>query len=475
MIFKMNWKPFMVVLILLGGVIPMNSQKVISIQNGSFEKDTPRKGGNKIYRVIEGWHDCGFTGETPPDIHRLGEKYFDVNKKASDGKNFLGLVTRPNDTYEGISQRLSVTLKSNKCYRLTIDLAHSEEYNSPTKTSQNRDVNHNGPIKLQVWGAITYCGKQQLLAESLVIDHEDWKQYVFTLKPQIPYNFLTIQSYYKQPVLLPYAGNVLVDNISGIEEIDCEETVLPVVRIFKPVRNETKVKSDHFQLKAEIRNVKKKSDIRLTINRVAIPFRFDSGTRVLTAKVSLKAGRNNVVVQGVNAAGAAEDDVTVIREQDALVSTDPINSNPSLPDKIPDAYDAPTTSGSIYIPNLMPELQDAQVGQKIRLKTLSFGVDSDEIRAQDYPLLDELVAYMKAFPKVSIEVAGHTNNRCEETFCNQLSKSRASAVVDYLRLKGISATRMEAKGYGKKQPVASNRTSSGRATNQRVEIKILSS
>jgi OOP family OmpA-OmpF porin len=42
--------------------------------------------------------------------------------------------------------------------------------------------------------------------------------------------------------------------------------------------------------------------------------------------------------------------------------------------------------------------------------------------------------------------------------------------MDYLIMRGISADRMVAKGYGKDRPVTSNSTAEGRATNRRVEI-----
>jgi len=46
-------------------------------------------------------------------------------------------------------------------------------------------------------------------------------------------------------------------------------------------------------------------------------------------------------------------------------------------------------------------------------------------------------------------------------------------VADYLVSKGITASRVSYKGYGKENPIASNRTKEGRAKNQRVEIKVL--
>ena len=72
-----------------------------------------------------------------------------------------------------------------------------------------------------------------------------------------------------------------------------------------------------------------------------------------------------------------------------------------------------------------------------------------------------------------IEISGHTDNVSGESFNLELSKKRAKAVVDYLNLQRISIDRLETKGYGFRQPIASNETEEGRAKNRRVEFKIL--
>lgn len=53
-----------------------------------------------------------------------------------------------------------------------------------------------------------------------------------------------------------------------------------------------------------------------------------------------------------------------------------------------------------------------------------------------------------------------------------LSQQRAEAVVAFLTAKGISASRMTAKGYGSSKPVAPNTTDDGRQQNRRTEFEI---
>ena len=54
----------------------------------------------------------------------------------------------------------------------------------------------------------------------------------------------------------------------------------------------------------------------------------------------------------------------------------------------------------------------------------------------------------------------------------QLSEKRANAVRDFLIKEGVDANRMTAVGYGDTRPVASNKTSKGRAQNRRVEFVV---
>lgn len=111
-------------------------------------------------------------------------------------------------------------------------------------------------------------------------------------------------------------------------------------------------------------------------------------------------------------------------------------------------------------------------GKVIKLRRLVFEMDQSEINADSHDELDEIANYLMANPDYKVEIRGHTNNRCDDEFCNKLSKERAQSVADYLEAYGVPAEKLEAIGYGKTQPIASNRYSAGRKKNQRVEIKL---
>ena len=113
-------------------------------------------------------------------------------------------------------------------------------------------------------------------------------------------------------------------------------------------------------------------------------------------------------------------------------------------------------------------------GQTIRIDKLYFEADSTNITEESFPVLDEIYEFLVENPSVVVEIGGHTNGIPSQEYCDKLSTERAKAIADYLIMKGIDSSRLKYKGYGKSQPIDTNRTAAGRKRNQRVEIKILS-
>jgi len=211
---------------------------VITLNNPSFE-DIPRAGAKGLFG-IKGWFDCGridFRDETPPDIHteNPNDPIFGVTKAASNGETYLGIVTRENETWESVSQKLDQPLEAGKCYTFSIDLARSETYFSAMgKDEYSKDVKvSNPPSKpsvLRIWGGVNFCPRNQLLAESEPITNTTWKTYTFEFTPNINTKAISLEAFYKTPVLDPYFGHVLVDNASEIRQIPCpgEEIIAAV-------------------------------------------------------------------------------------------------------------------------------------------------------------------------------------------------------------------------------------------------------
>jgi len=104
-------------------------------------------------------------------------------------------------------------------------------------------------------------------------------------------------------------------------------------------------------------------------------------------------------------------------------------------------------------------------------RDVQFENNRSDLKPSSYPVLDDLVGYLKANPGVRVEIQGHTDSRGSRAYNMKLSQRRAESVMAYLASKGIAADRMTARGYGPDQPIASNDTARGRAENRRVEFK----
>jgi formylglycine-generating enzyme len=95
------------------------------------------------------------------------------------------------------------------------------------------------------------------------------------------------------------------------------------------------------------------------------------------------------------------------------------------------------------------------------------------VKPEGYPVIEEIVAYMKANPSIRIMVEGHTDNVGSDESNQLLSERRAASIRQELIKRGIDAGRLESIGYGESKPVADNSKADGRTQNRRVTIKKL--
>ena len=104
------------------------------------------------------------------------------------------------------------------------------------------------------------------------------------------------------------------------------------------------------------------------------------------------------------------------------------------------------------------------------LKGVNFPSGKSVLTPQSYATLDQVAGVLVANPDIRIEIAGYTDNTGSRMINVRLSAARALAVRAYLARKGVSPSRMTARGYGPAEPVAPNTTAAGRAQNRRVEL-----
>jgi OmpA-OmpF porin, OOP family len=107
--------------------------------------------------------------------------------------------------------------------------------------------------------------------------------------------------------------------------------------------------------------------------------------------------------------------------------------------------------------------------------TVNFAVNSSVLSAQAKQQLDTLAQKALSAKGYMIEVGGHTDSTGSEARNFVLSRQRAEAVIQYLAVTHKIPVRrfVTPMGYGKTDAVADNTTSSGRAQNRRVEVKVI--
>jgi len=119
-------------------------------------------------------------------------------------------------------------------------------------------------------------------------------------------------------------------------------------------------------------------------------------------------------------------------------------------------------------------LQRIIPGAKIILTNVFFETAKADLQKQYDIELKRLVEVLQKVTNIKIEISGHTDNVGSADYNNNLSKTRAKSVVEYLILHGIASDRLTYVGKGFSEPVAPNDSDEGRQMNRRVEFRIVS-
>jgi len=137
-------------------------------------------------------------------------------------------------------------------------------------------------------------------------------------------------------------------------------------------------------------------------------------------------------------------------------------------------------------------LQPFKEGDNFVMKSIYFFPNTYALKKSSFEELQKLLQYLLTNETVRIEIQGHTNgdhhiakNKAYATLGEEwnyegsaktLSQKRAEAIKTYLETNGISADRLEAKGYGGKKPIIKDaQTNEEGQLNIRVEVSILKS
>ena len=161
-------------------------------------------------------------------------------------------------------------------------------------------------------------------------------------------------------------------------------------------------------------------------------------------------------------------------DRDGFQDTDGCPDYDNDKDGIPDSLDAcpnnPETINGYKDDDGCPDEKPQEIKQTLILRGVNFKTASAELLEESYYVLEQVYNSLEAYPSVRIEIGGHTDDQGSNDYNLALSYDRAKSVMNYLVMRGISAERIVARGYGEDRPIASNTSAEGRAKNRRVEV-----
>ncbi|OGC43050.1 hypothetical protein A2Y85_06840 [candidate division WOR-3 bacterium RBG_13_43_14] len=233
-----------------------------------------------------------------------------------------------------------------------------------------------------------------------------------------------------------------------------------------------RVEATNYQFSEEVVTLAENESKVVDIALAKIPI--DKAT--LTGKVSEVETNKSLLAQ-----------LTFVDTKIPRVTTDPntgifkVIVPPGTYSVIVEAADYITESAPVVLAKDETKIQNFQlkpipkVGEKIILRGIYFDFNASNIKPESYPVLDDAAKVLKAKPKMRVEISGHTDSIGSDSYNQTLSYQRANAVRQYLiTYHQIDPNRLAAMGYGESQPIADNRSKSGRDQNRRIEFKILS-
>lgn len=113
------------------------------------------------------------------------------------------------------------------------------------------------------------------------------------------------------------------------------------------------------------------------------------------------------------------------------------------------------------------------VGHTMRLDNLIFAVGTARISSESHAELDEVVKMLNDYPRMVIQLEGHTDVKGDPKLNMKLSQDRVDAVKAYLVSKGTSKNRIKTKAFGGTSPLSKENTEAAHKMNRRVELRVL--
>ncbi|WP_226782956.1 OmpA family protein [Oceaniglobus trochenteri] len=120
-----------------------------------------------------------------------------------------------------------------------------------------------------------------------------------------------------------------------------------------------------------------------------------------------------------------------------------------------------------------PEECVEQINQVLAVRKITFAPGSAEIDADARDTVERIAELLRTCDDVQMEIGGYTDSQGREIMNQQLSQSRAEAVLTALAARRVATANLVAIGYGEERPIATNETEEGREANRRIEFRLI--
>jgi OOP family OmpA-OmpF porin len=158
---------------------------------------------------------------------------------------------------------------------------------------------------------------------------------------------------------------------------------------------------------------------------------------------------------------AVEPEIVIITTEQSAPETTTQQSAPQ--EKRTDMEETILKAMALSIPDFDPALTNIH-------RYFNFDFDSVKILEKDAGVADAIAKDLDNFGNVIARAEGHTDAAGSKWYNLKLSQKRANVVKNELIKSGISPNQIDTDGYGLEQPIKTNATEEGRASNRRVEV-----
>ena len=122
--------------------------------------------------------------------------------------------------------------------------------------------------------------------------------------------------------------------------------------------------------------------------------------------------------------------------------------------------------------NSVLQTRESARGLIVNMNDVLFDTGKATLKPGARERLAKVAGIVMAYPDLHLQVEGFTDSVGGDEYNQRLSEQRAEAVRTFLTAQGVPSGAVEARGFGKSEPIATNSTAAGRQLNRRVELVV---